>query len=454
MRDIAGVDAVTLAKNWGIGIEATKGTRLVTTQRGIRIMIHPSLTKRYNTNDRKLRYRRLSVTMYTDTMYSTILSRQKNKAAQIFCTDLGVVRAFTLKKEKEAHKDLSLLFHRDGVPNVMVTYGAKANFEGAFRIKLCDAGCHIKDTEPHTQSSNMGEGAVCELKKGVERQRLRSGCPKRFWYDCIIREAYLRSHTSLDIYGLEGQVPERKIKGETVDISTIAGYAWYEWIKCRDTAAKFPVSKIQLGRDLGAAIDIGPAMTRKIMKQNGSVMYRSSVRPLTQDEIQFSTEQKEREEFDIAIEEKFGPAVNKYDFQNDPYYANFVTPTYDCYEDDELSPSKMTDIDDIKEEHDVDTYDQYVGDHFRVPIKDEIRSGKVLRRKRELDGTVRGRANANPMLDTRTYEIEFPDGRSDEYTVNMIAENMYAQCEIGVRQYNLMEGIIDHRTDGHSVAPD
>jgi hypothetical protein len=53
-----------------------------------------------------------------------------------------------------------------------------------------------------------------------------------------------------------------------VDISTIAEYAWYEWVKFRDTAAKFPMSKIQLGRDLGAAIDIGPAMTRKILKKN------------------------------------------------------------------------------------------------------------------------------------------------------------------------------------------
>jgi hypothetical protein len=64
--------------------------------------------------------------------------------------------------------------------------------------------------------------------------------------------------------------------------------------------------------------------------------------------------------------------MNKDDFQNDPDYADFVTPTYDCYEDDEVSPSKMPDIDDIKEEHDVDTYDQYVGAHARVPIGDEI----------------------------------------------------------------------------------
>jgi hypothetical protein len=150
MRDKAGVDAATLPKNWGIGIEAVKRTRLVTTQRGIRRMIHPNLTKRYKTNDRQLRYRRVPVTMYTDTMYSTILSRKNNKAAQIFCTDFGFVRAFPLKKEKEAHEALSLLLHRDGVPNAMVMDGAKAQVEGKFRRKLRDAGCHIKQTEPHT----------------------------------------------------------------------------------------------------------------------------------------------------------------------------------------------------------------------------------------------------------------------------------------------------------------
>jgi hypothetical protein len=32
---------------------------------------------------------------------------------------------------------------------------------------MYDADCHIKQTVPHTQSSNIGEGAVRELKKGV-----------------------------------------------------------------------------------------------------------------------------------------------------------------------------------------------------------------------------------------------------------------------------------------------
>jgi hypothetical protein len=64
-----------------------------------------------------------------------------------------------------AHEALSLIFHRDGAPNVMVIDGANAQVEGEFRIKLRDAGCHYKQTEPHTQSSNMGEGAVREFKR-------------------------------------------------------------------------------------------------------------------------------------------------------------------------------------------------------------------------------------------------------------------------------------------------
>jgi hypothetical protein len=52
------------------------------------------------------------------------------------------------------------------------------------------------------------------------------------------------------------------------------------------------------------------------------------------------------------------------------------------------------------------------------------------------------------MLDTMTYEIEFPDGRSDEHSANVIADNIHAQCDIEGIQYNLIEGIVDQKTDG------
>jgi hypothetical protein len=143
--------------------------------------------------------------------------------------------------------------------------------------------------------------------------------------------------------------------------------------------------------------------------------------------------------------------MNEVDFKDEPEYTDFVTHNYNYYEDDEVPACKMPDIDDANNKYDVATYDQYVGAQVRVLSGDEIRTGKVVWRKRELDGTVKGQANANSMLDTRTYEIEFPGGRSDEYTSNVIAENIYAQCDAEGKQCNLTEGIIDHKNDGHAV---
>jgi hypothetical protein len=59
------------------------------------------------------------------------------------------------------------------------------------------------------------------------------------------------------------------------------------------------------------------------------------------------------------------------DFKDDPDFAEFVTPTFEPYEDDEVPASKMPDIDDVDDDHDVDTYDQYVGAQVRVPIRGE-----------------------------------------------------------------------------------
>jgi hypothetical protein len=87
---------------------------------------------------------------------------------------------------------------------------------------LREAGCHIKQIEPLTPKSNAAEGSIRELKPGVGREMVRSGEPKRIWDDCLIREAYVRSSTALDILSLEGQFPDIIVKGHTSDISPLA----------------------------------------------------------------------------------------------------------------------------------------------------------------------------------------------------------------------------------------
>jgi hypothetical protein len=110
-----------------------------------------------------------------------------------------------------------------------------------------------------------------------------------------------------------------------------------------------------LVRDLGAAIDIGPAMSRKILKANGQAMYWTSVRSLTLDEIHSPTEISERLDFDSSVEETLGKSMLEADFKDDPDFADFVTPTFGPYEDDEVPASKMPDIDDVDNDNDVDT---------------------------------------------------------------------------------------------------
>jgi hypothetical protein len=91
----------------------------------------------------------------------------------------------------------------------------------------------------------------------------------------------------------------------------------------------------------------------------------------------------------------------------------------------------MPDIDDL-DEYDVDTYDQYVGASVQLSIGDKVQTGKVAR----------GKTSVNPILDTRTYNVEFPDGRSEEYTANGIADNIYAQCDEEENQFVMLQDIV------------
>ena len=319
--------------------------------------------------------------------------------AQIFATSDGWCRAYPMRLKSEAHEGLSLLFQREGVPNVMIMDGALEQVRGTFRKKCREAGVHVKQTEPHTPWSNAAEAAIRELKKGVGRQMVRSGAPKRLWDDCLEREAYVRSLTAHDIFKLNGQVPETIVRGETADISPFALFGWYEWEMFRDTSVSYPEIPMVLGRDLGPAIDIGPAMTRKVLKDNGKVVYRSTVRSLTPDELADETMKLKRKEFTEKVNSALGDGFKYEDFTTDPELEDLGTPIYPNYSDtDDGESPQVPDVDD-EPDADADTYDQYVGASVTLPMGDKMLNATVLGRKRSLDGTVSGKANSNPILE-------------------------------------------------------
>ena len=65
---------------------------------------------------------------------------------------------------------------------------------------------------------------------------------------------------------------------------------------------------------------------------------------------------------------------------------------------------------------------------------DTVAQGSARRRKRNVRVNTIGRANSDPMLNTRTYEVEFEDGGMSTYSANVIAESIYAQCDEEIQQ--------------------
>ena len=110
---------------------------------------------------------------------------------------------------------------------------------------------------------------------------LKSSSPKVFWDHCIELEALIRSHTALDIYGLEGQVPEALMSGQTGDISNLCEFEWFQWVMFYQPTEQYLVEKKIVGRWLGPATDVGTAMTYKMLLPNGGFVYRSTVRAWT-----------------------------------------------------------------------------------------------------------------------------------------------------------------------------
>ena len=168
--------------------------------------------------------------MFTDTMKSIVKSKNGNQYAQIYCTNDGWSRVYPMKSKSEAHETLGLLFATEGVPHTMISDGAKEETLGEFKRKASQADCRIKATEPYSPWSNAAEGSIRELKKGAARKILESGSSKKLWDHCMELEGLIRSHTAQAMYQLMDQTPEGRVKGDTPDVSSFSGIAWYEWV--------------------------------------------------------------------------------------------------------------------------------------------------------------------------------------------------------------------------------
>ena len=67
--------------------------------------------------------------------------------------------------------------------------------------------------------------------------------PAKLWDHFIELEALIPSHTYLDIYDLQGEVPETPLYGQTADISPFVEHGWYDFVKWFDHGSTVPEPK-------------------------------------------------------------------------------------------------------------------------------------------------------------------------------------------------------------------
>ena len=167
----------------------------------------------------------------------------------------------------------------------------------------------------------------------------KSNSPQCFWDYCVERRARINNLTAKDALRLHGSTPHTITTGDEGDVSNVCQYAWYEWCYFRDQTASFPNNKEVLGRVLGPARGAGNEMAQWILKSNGRVVPRRSLRPLKVDELHSPVEIKKREVFDELIQRRWGSPMTPSNTQQQNVFKK--------YEDHEQQEQPTLEVEDM-----------------------------------------------------------------------------------------------------------
>ena len=71
----------------------------------------------------------------------------------------------------------------------------------------------------------------------------------------------------------------------------------------------------------------------------------------------------------------------------------------------------------------------------------------ILNRIKDKHGNPVGKRHSNPLLDTREYNLKIPDGSTEQYTANTVAENLYSDIDDEGFTFTMLNELIGHEKD-------
>ena len=98
------------------------------------------------------------------------------------------------------------------------------------------------------------------------------------------------------------------------------------------------------------------------------------------------------------------------------------------------------DIDEVE----ADAFDELLLTEPLLPNDGLMVRAKIIGKKRDINDNPIGTFNVNPLLNTRVYLAEFPDGHIQELNANIIAKAIYSNLNKDGFEDQLFQDIIDH----------
>ena len=238
-----------------------------------------------------------------------------------------------------------------------------------------------------------------------------------------------------------------------MDISEYLDFDFYDWCWYHENAG---LGLTKLGRWLRVAHKVGGLMSYWVLTINSTVIARMTMQRVTSLEMQ-ATHMKERTQaFDGAAKAKIkysehtileGSKTQPYDWNDHPFEED---PDFAEEFHEVISNNKLKEADDA---FTPDIYGMYLNMELAIPQGDSLepRLARVTNRLKDANGLPIGLANKNPILDTRMYEVEYLDGERTSFAANNIGENLFAQIDNEGNRQVLMDEIIGHRSNEHTV---
>ena len=329
-------------------------------------------------------------------------------------------------------------------------------------------GIDLTTIESLRPDENYGEILFKKAKIRSGKLMMYRNFPLRLWCYLLEYSCDIESIMVPIMYRNKGRTGYEMVYGITPDISEYVEFQFYDYCWYWDMPQSYPHEKKSLSRWLGVAHRVGQSMVYYIMNSNGKVICRSTVSQLEPSDYDVVEYKLRMTKLDSTIEISIGDYKNATnvkssnipDMDNDDLEAQLSF----CFD---LQPRDINDsgeeaasdkdipfIDDTPSD-DVESseFEKFIGVHMLLPGDDgeSMVIGRVKDRKRNHDGKLIGITDPNPILNTVVYHIGSPDGTIQEYSANVIAENLWNQGDEDGNDYNLLYEIIGHRRTDDTI---